>query len=57
MQLDSVPRDALFCEEVGYFDPLVTLKLDDLTHFLVVNEVTVACKLLQSFGWSTLTQH
>jgi len=46
MQLNGVPGDALFHEEVGYFDPLITLKLYDLTHLLVVNEVTIASKLL-----------
>lgn len=48
MQLDGVLRDALFGEEVSYLDPLITLKLDDLTHFLVVNEVTVAGEFLCS---------
>jgi len=54
MQLDGVPRDALFDEEVGNLDPLVTLKLNDLTHLRIVNEVAVASKLLQQFGQPTL---
>lgn len=54
MQLDSVPRDTLFDEEVRNLDPLVTLKLNDLTHLRIVNEVTVASKLLQQFGQPTL---
>lgn len=47
MQLDSVPRDALFDKEVCNLDPLIALKLDDLTHLLIVNEVAVASELLR----------
>lgn len=50
MQLDSVPRDALFNEEVCNLDPLITLKLNNLTHLLIVNEVAVASEFLQRFG-------
>jgi len=46
MQLDSVPRDTLFDKEVRNLDPLITLKLNDLTHFFIVDEVAVACELL-----------
>ena len=48
MQLNSVFRDALFGEEIGNLDPLVTLKLNDLTHLLIVNEIAVASKFLQN---------
>jgi len=46
MELDSVSRDTLFGEEICNLDPLVTLKLNDLTHLLIVNEVAVARELL-----------
>jgi len=46
VQLDGGLWDPLFSEEVGDLDPLITLKLDDLTHLLVVNESTVASKFL-----------
>jgi hypothetical protein len=46
MQLDGVLRDSLFREEADNLKPLITLKLDDLTHLLVVNESAVASKLL-----------
>jgi hypothetical protein len=47
MQLNGVLRDALFRQEVDNLKPLITLKLDNLTHFLVVNECAVASKLLR----------
>jgi len=46
MQLDGILRDPLFREEADNLKPLITLKLDDLTHLLVVNESAVASKLL-----------
>jgi hypothetical protein len=46
MQLDGLLVDTVFGEKVGYLDALITLKLDDLTHLLVVNEGTVTGKLL-----------
>jgi len=46
VQLDGVLRDALLREELDNLEPLITLKLDDLTHFLVVNECAVASKFL-----------
>jgi len=46
MQLNSVFRDTLFGEEICNLDPLVTLKLNDLTHLLIVNEIAVASELL-----------
>lgn len=46
MQLDVSLRDSLFRKEVGDLDSLITLKLDDLTHLLVVNESAVASKFL-----------
>lgn len=46
VQLDGVLRDPLFREEIDNLKPLITLKLDDLTHLLVVNESAVASKLL-----------
>lgn len=53
MQLDSVPGDALFGEEVCNLDPLVTLKLNDLTHLFIINEVAVASELLKQSGEPT----
>lgn len=47
MQLDGAPRDTFINEEVRDFDPLISLKLDDLAHFLIVNKITIASKLLQ----------
>jgi hypothetical protein len=47
VQLDSVLRDTLVREELDNLKSLITLKLDDLTHFLVVNECAVASKLLR----------
>jgi len=46
MQLDGGPRDAFFGEEVCNLDSLVTLKLNDFTHLLIVDEVSVASELL-----------
>ena len=46
MQFNGVLRNALFCEEIGNFDPLIALKLNDLTHLLIVHEVAVASELL-----------
>lgn len=46
MQLDGVLRNALLREEFDNLEPLITLQLDDLTHFLVVDECTVTSKLL-----------
>lgn len=46
MQLDGVLGDTLFCQEVRNFDPLVTLELDDLASFLIVDDGTVAGELL-----------
>ena len=48
MQLDGIPRNTLFGEEVGYLGPLITLKLDNLTHLFVVDDGTVAGKFLRN---------
>lgn len=53
MQLDGGPRDAFFGEEVCNLDSLVTLKLNDFTHLLIVDEVSVASELLKQLGQST----
>lgn len=47
MQLDGRPGDPFLGEEVGDLDSLIALELDDLAHFLVVNEGSVAGKFLQ----------
>jgi hypothetical protein len=46
VQLDGVLRNALLREEFDNLEPLITLQLDDLTHFLVIDECTVTSKLL-----------
>lgn len=47
VQLYGVLRNAIFREEIGDLEPLITLKLDDLTHLLVFNESAVAGKFLK----------
>jgi hypothetical protein len=47
VHFDDVPRDTLLSEEGGYFDPLITLQLDNLTHLLVVNEGAVTGEFLR----------
>ena len=47
MQLDGRPGDPFLGEEVRDLDSLIALELDDLAHFLVVNEGPVAGKFLQ----------
>jgi len=46
MQLDGGLGDTLLGEERVYLGPLIALKLYDLTHLVVVNESSVASKLL-----------
>jgi len=46
VQLDVGLRNPIFRKEVGNLEPLITLKLNDLTHLLVVNESTVAGEFL-----------
>ena len=46
MELDRGLGNTLLREERGYLCPLVTLKLDDLAHLLVVNEGAVTSELL-----------
>jgi hypothetical protein len=46
VQLNGVLRNALLREEFDNLKPLITLQLDDLTHFLVVDKGAVASKLL-----------
>lgn len=46
VQLDGVLRNAFLREELDNLKPLITLQLDDLTHFLVVDECAVTSKLL-----------
>ena len=46
VQLDRALGNTLLCEECGYFEPLISLELDYLTEFIVVNESAIASKFL-----------
>ena len=46
VEFDRRLGDALFGEEVGDLKTLITLELDDLAEFFVVNKSAVACKIL-----------
>jgi hypothetical protein len=46
VQFDGLLVDTIFGEKVGYLNTLITLKLDDLTHLLVIDECTVAGEFL-----------
>jgi hypothetical protein len=54
VQLDGGLGNPLFSEEVGNLDPLITLKLNDLTHLLVVNESTITGEFLRDPTLSVL---
>jgi hypothetical protein len=47
VQLDGGLGDPFLREEVGDLEPLITLKLNDLTHLLVVDESAVAGEFLK----------
>ena len=49
MHLDGRFFDAVLNEEIGDLATLVSLELDDLTQFLVVNESAIAGKFLFAF--------
>ena len=46
MDLDSVFFYAIIDEEVGDLGTMVSLELDDLTHFLMIDKSTIASKFL-----------
>ena len=46
VQLDRALGDTLLCQERGYFEPLISLELDYLTKFVIVDKSTVASKFL-----------
>lgn len=46
VHLDRLLGKSLFHQKVGYLDPLVTLKLDDLAKLFVVDECAVASEFL-----------
>ena len=46
MQLDRALGNTLLREECGYFEPLISLELDYLTEFVIVDKSTVASKFL-----------
>ena len=46
VQLDRALGNTLLCEECGYFEPLVSLELDYLTEFIIVNKSAIASKFL-----------
>jgi hypothetical protein len=47
--LDSRFFDAILNKEIGDLASLVSLKLDDLTHLLIVNEGAIASEFLSAF--------
>ena len=46
VDLDRILRNAFFDKESRYLQPLVTLKLNDLAGFFIINESTVASEFL-----------
>jgi len=52
VHLDGGLRDALFHEEGGDLETLVTLQLDDLAHLLVVHQSPVASEFLSTSSTS-----
>jgi hypothetical protein len=47
--LDSRFFDAILDKKIGNLATLVSLELDDLTHFLIVNEGAIASEFLFAF--------
>ena len=50
VDLDGTLRDALLGEELRNLYTLITLKLDDLTSLLIIDEGTVAGKFLDDIN-------
>lgn len=47
MQLDGLLVYTVLGEEIGDLESLIALKLDDLTHLLILDKCAVAGKFLQ----------